>query len=180
MGNLSLKRLFMTRGLLPTLVATALVLAGCGNAPSNGTAPTTTTPTSTTSATTSTSATTAAPTSTTTSTASRLPTTSATATKTPSPTTTRSAGGASTPTAAIAAWMGKKGFRYAGECATTTLEKDIGKYCSSLCEDKGARRIYRIGPTFSEYTQWLLLERSGGTWRVIAAAKDTGTAPPPW
>lgn len=97
-----------------------------------------------------------------------------------SPTPTRTGGGASTPAGAIGAWTAKQGFTYAGDCASTELETDIGKLCSSLCENRGDQRIYKIGRTFSEYTTWLLLERSGGTWRVIATAPEKGTAPPPW
>jgi hypothetical protein len=89
-------------------------------------------------------------------------------------------GGELTPAEAIGAWMAKKGYAYAGSCEDTTIEDDIGKYCSSLCENRGTRQIHKIGPTFSEYTTWLLLEKSGGLWRVIATAKDTGTAPAPW
>lgn len=76
--------------------------------------------------------------------------------------------------------MTGQGYIYAGDCATTTIEDDLGKHCSSLCEDLGDRQVYKIGPTFSEYTTWLLLERSGGVWRVTDTAKDTGTGPAPW
>lgn len=76
--------------------------------------------------------------------------------------------------------MAGRGYAYAGDCATTRVESDVGKYCSSLYESQGGRRIYRVGPTFSEYTTWLLLEQSSGAWRVMATAKDVGTAPPPW
>jgi hypothetical protein len=76
--------------------------------------------------------------------------------------------------------MARRGYAYAGDCGTTRLETDVGKYCSSLFEKRGSRRIYSVGPTFSEYTTWLLLKESSGTWRVAATAPDTGAAPPPW
>ena len=95
-------------------------------------------------------------------------------------TSTTSESGAATPAEAIEVWMDGEGLAYAGECATTTIEDDLGKYCSSLCEDRGESQIHKVGPTFSEYTTWLLLERSGGTWSVTDTAEDTGTAPAPW
>lgn len=95
-------------------------------------------------------------------------------------TTTTAKPGEPTPAQAIKVWMERKGYVYAGECATTTVEDDLGKYCSSLCEDRGSSQIHKIGPTFSEYTTWLLLARTEGTWRVVDSVKDTGTAPAPW
>ncbi|GAA2151366.1 hypothetical protein FHX52_0508 [Humibacillus xanthopallidus] len=76
--------------------------------------------------------------------------------------------------------MARKGYTYAGDCGSTQLETDVGKYCSSLYEKQPALRIYSVGPTFSEYTTWLLLRQSSGTWRVTAAARITGMSPPPW
>lgn len=185
--GLSSNRLHKARWLLPTLAAAALVIAGCGSAtpPEPGA---TVTPTTSTSATTTGTAaptsTTGAPTTTTPTTtptkSPAAPTSKLTSQPTPKPTSAKPAAGAATPAGAIGVWMAKKGFTYAGDCATTTLEDDIGKHCSSLCKDLGDKRIYKIGPTFSEYTTWLLLKKSSGGWLVTATAPDTGTAPPPW
>lgn len=98
----------------------------------------------------------------------------------PSPTSAGLPTGAATPERAIRVWMAKRGYAYAGDCATTQLERDAGKYCSSLFERRASQRIYCVGPTFSEYTTWLLLKQSSGGWRVTASAKDNGTSPPPW
>lgn len=87
---------------------------------------------------------------------------------------------AATPAEAIGIWMEDQGHTYAGDCAATTIEDDIGKYCSSLCKASAHEAIYKVGPTFSEYTTWLLLEKSDATWRVVDTAPDTGTAPAPW
>ena len=88
--------------------------------------------------------------------------------------------GFATPEGAIRAWMAKQGHAYAGDCGTTRLETDAGKYCSSLFKRQVGQRIYEIGPTFSEYTTYVLLTESSGSWRVTATAKDDGTSPPPW
>ena len=87
--------------------------------------------------------------------------------------------GFATPEGAIRAWMAKQGYAYAGDCSTTRLETDAGKYCSSLFKLQVGQRIYGIGPTFSEFTTYLLLTESSGGWRVTATAKDDGTSPPP-
>lgn len=160
------------RWLLPTLVATALVLAGCGDTPAGGPGGSTTLPDS--------SGATSTPTPTAPTTSDVPSSTTPSATSSTTSATTSSVPGAATPAEAIGIWMDDEGYTYAGECATTDLETDIGKYCSSLCEDRGDERIYKIGPTFSEYTTWLLLEKSDAKWRVVDTAPDTGTAPPPW
>lgn len=150
--------------LLPALITT-LALAACGQTPAGGPGALTTLPTTTASFTS------ASPTST--------PSTAPATSSSPA-TTTSSAPGEPTPAAAIEAWMEGQGFVYAGECASTTIEDDVGKHCSSLCEDLGDRQVHKEGMTFSEYTTWLLVERQNGTWRVTDTADDTGTAPAPW
>ncbi len=85
-----------------------------------------------------------------------------------------------TPEGAIRAWMTRQGYAYAGDCRTTRLETDAGKYCSSLVKRQAGQRIYSVGPTFSEYTTYLLLTQSSGEWRVTATARDDGSSPPPW
>jgi len=76
--------------------------------------------------------------------------------------------------------MVTQGYRYAGECAETTIEDDIGKFCSTRCIDRVNQKIYGVGRTFSEYTTWLLVERRAGGWLVVATARHEGTTPPPW
>ena len=171
--------------MLPVLAATTLTLAACGQTPAGPGASLTTLPGATT---TSPSSTSQSPSSSATSqsgpstasTSSPPETTSSSAPTSAPAKTTNPQPGEPTPAQAIKVWMERKGYVYAGECATTTVEDDLGKYCSSLCEDRGSSQIHKIGPTFSEYTTWLLLARTEGTWRVVDSAKDTGTAPAPW
>ena len=84
---------------------------------------------------------------------------------------------------AIGAYVRSVGHDYAGDCATTTLEQDVGKHCSTLHEDRGTSRIYATGPTFSEFDTWLLLQLQGGRWSVVDSA-SAGTLdrplPPAW
>lgn len=110
----------------------------------------------------------------TTTTSTSVPPTSA-ATDPPSPTTTLPEGFA-TPEDAIEDYLEDKGYEYAGDCAGTDLETDVGKWCSiadSGMDDPDPddnTRIYFIGPTFSEGAEELTLTRgSDGKWRVTAS-----------
>jgi hypothetical protein len=71
---------------------------------------------------------------------------------------------------ALATFVFADGMPYAGDCATTDLEEDVGAWCTILDEDRGTTRIYGAGPTFSEYTTWLLLEEGPDGWAVIDSA----------
>ena len=82
---------------------------------------------------------------------------------------------------AIAVWVEQSGEQYAGDCETTDVETDVGKYCSSLQEDRGDSAIYLIGLTFSEYGIWLLLEQVDGDWVVSDWADVVAEEMvPPW
>jgi hypothetical protein len=82
---------------------------------------------------------------------------------------------------AIAAYVEESGEQYAGDCESTDPEKDIGKYCSMLWEDRGDSAIYVVGTTFSEIGMWVLLEQVDGDWVVSATALAGGdSTEPPW
>jgi hypothetical protein len=82
---------------------------------------------------------------------------------------------------AVAVWVEDSGEQYAGDCATTNVETDVGKYCSQLWEDRGDSAIYVIGRTFSEFGFWVLLERADGDWVVSDWAEVAGEEMvPPW
>jgi len=82
---------------------------------------------------------------------------------------------------AIAAFVEGYGEQYAGDCATTNVETDVGKYCSTLWEDRGDSAVYVIGLTFSEYDTWLLLELVDGDWVVTDWAEVVAEdMVPPW
>lgn len=82
---------------------------------------------------------------------------------------------------AITVWVEEYGEQYAGDCDTTDIETDVGKYCSTLWEDRGDSAIYAIGLTFSEYGFWVLLERMDGDWVVSDLADVVAEEMvPPW
>lgn len=109
------------------------------------------------------------------------PATTTTAT-TDEPTTSSTAPSTTAPPAtveeALAGFAFGAGMPYAGDCAATTLEEDTGKWCSTLSEDRGSTRIYGAGPTFSEYTTWLLLTEGPAGWTVEDSA-SAGTMDDP-
>ena len=141
---------------LITLVAAALLLASCGEDTTTGTPPTATTSPSSSS--------------------------SAASTGTAAPTTTSPATGAASPDDAIRAWMEQRGFSYAGNCSTISPVTHVGEKCADLEADRGERKVYLIGRTFSEGDTWLLVEQSNGYWQVVDTAKLTltGSQQPPW
>jgi len=82
---------------------------------------------------------------------------------------------------AISVWVEEYGEQYAGDCETTNVETDVGKYCSSLWEDRGDSAIYAIGLTFSEFGFWVLLEQVDGDWVVSDWADVVAEEMvPPW
>ena len=82
---------------------------------------------------------------------------------------------------AIAAFVEESGGQYAGDCENTDPEKDIGKFCSMLWEDRGDSAIYVVGMTFSDVVLWVLLEQVDGDWVVVdTVAGSGGDAESPW
>jgi hypothetical protein len=104
-------------------------------------------------------------------------TTEATTTSTTQPPTTTTTAAAqpagfATPEDAIRDYIEGQGHEYAGDCASTSLEEDVGKWCSGQSADNGDTRTYYIGPTFSEGAEQLTVTRSstsaGDRWSVTA------------
>jgi len=81
----------------------------------------------------------------------------------------------------IAVFVEEYGEQYAGDCATTDVDTDVGKYCFQLWEDRGDSAIYVIGISFSKYSTWLLLKQADGAWIVSDWAQIQGEdMVPPW
>ena len=58
---------------------------------------------------------------------------------------------------------------YAGNCADTDIEADIGKWCSTIVSFSPGEVVVDIGPTFSEYATRLTLVPAGNGYRVESA-----------
>lgn len=98
---------------------------------------------------------------------------------TEAPPTVEPSRGYATAEEAIAAWVAPS--EYAGDCSATTVEEDVGKVCSSFYGGSGSQAVYAVGPTFSEFGEWLLLEQQAdGTWLVVDTSPVGTVAVPPW
>ena len=71
---------------------------------------------------------------------------------------------------AIAAWLGARGITYAGPCSEASLPEDSGRYCSNISEDRGTTVVLMLGPTFSEFDSWILVQRGPNGWLVVKQA----------
>jgi hypothetical protein len=85
-----------------------------------------------------------------------------------------------TPQDAVALWVIAQGAQYAGDCAATSLDTDVGKVCSSQYSAAGADVVYIVGPTFSEFTTYLLVSEEASGWYVADTAPAEMGVPPPW
>jgi hypothetical protein len=103
---------------------------------------------------------------------------------TPVPATaTPEASGAAEP--ALAAYVQttlQKGF--VADCTKTDVTNDKDKICATMLGERNGQRAYKLGPTFSEPTQWVILEQRNGAWAVVAnfpLNADTAAVPGiPW
>lgn len=71
------------------------------------------------------------------------------------------------PEDAIADWVDKnRSVGYVGDCSKANPGEDAGKLCSSQIGERGRRRAYSIGPTFSEPTALAILEDTAQGWTI--------------
>ena len=88
------------------------------------------------------------------------------ATPTSTATASEAAAQPATPTGAeagVAQYMSSQGIEYAGDCATTQLPRDKGKWCSTLVEgaDSNDKKVYGVGPVGEKPTKMITLTRHG-------------------
>jgi len=62
---------------------------------------------------------------------------------------------------------------YAGDCSATDVERDVGSICSTRRGERDGVQAFVLGQTFSETTQWVMLEQQGGSWRVVDSVPIT-------
>ncbi|MEX2268852.1 MAG: hypothetical protein WEA75_09220 [Acidimicrobiia bacterium] len=101
-------------------------------------------------------------------------TTTLAAATTTTTTTTTPAVGFATPEDAIRAYVEAQGNQYAGDCAGTDLETDVGKWCSAVRANDGTNATYGIGPAFAEFAEELTLVNGPGGWTVTSSAPVPG------
>lgn len=70
------------------------------------------------------------------------------------------------------------------DCTKADVSKDANKICAILRGERGTQRAYIIGPTFSEPSQWVIMEERAGQWVVAQTTgltADTAAVPGvPW
>lgn len=67
---------------------------------------------------------------------------------------------------------------YIPYCSEANRGTDVGKLCASFRGERGTRRAYDIGPTFSEPTGLAIMEQGdGGTWTVLSVTNRDPSAP---
>ena len=59
------------------------------------------------------------------------------------------------------------------DCTKAEAQRDAGKVCSTFRGERGNFRAYVLGATFSEGTQWAILEQRGGNWTVASTIQLT-------
>lgn len=59
------------------------------------------------------------------------------------------------------------------DCSKADAQRDAGKICSVIRGERGNLRAYAIGATFSEGTQWVILQERGGQWSVASTQQLT-------
>jgi hypothetical protein len=78
----------------------------------------------------------------------------------------------------LAEWVAaNRNVAYLSDCAAAQRPGDIGKLCSTLLGERGTRRAYALGPTFSEPTALAILEETPDTWTVLSVTNRDPSQP---
>jgi hypothetical protein len=73
------------------------------------------------------------------------------------------------PEDAIAGWVdANRSVAYIGDCSKANPGEDSGKLCSLQIGERGRRRAYSIGPTFSEPTALAIVEDTAQGWTIYS------------
>ena len=70
------------------------------------------------------------------------------------------------------------------DCTRADVAVDVNKVCASFRGERDQQRAYVLGLTFSEFTEWVILEKQGSEWKVASTSAlnaDTAAIPGiPW
>ena len=74
------------------------------------------------------------------------------------------------PEAVIGQWVhDNRNVDFVGLCQNAKQGVDVGKLCTSELGQRGTRRAYSLGPTFSDPTARVMVEtQQDGTWKVLS------------
>ena len=78
------------------------------------------------------------------------------------------------PEAVIGDWVRtNRNVDFVGLCQNSKPGIDVGKLCTNELGQRGTRRAYALGPTFSEATALVMVEQAqDGTWKVVHVHKS--------
>lgn len=78
----------------------------------------------------------------------------------------------------LAQWVAdNRNVGFVPRCDAADRGKDIGKLCATYIGERGTRRAYSLGPTFSEATALAILEEKAEGWSVLSVANRDPSAP---
>jgi hypothetical protein len=74
--------------------------------------------------------------------------------------------------------------QFVEDCTKADVTNDTGKVCAAFQGERQGLRAYKVGLTFSEFSQWVIMGQNGGQWSVVATVPitaDTAAVPGvPW
>jgi hypothetical protein len=77
------------------------------------------------------------------------------------------------PEDAIAGWVAaNRSVGYVGDCANANRGEATGKLCSAQVGERGKRRAYALGPTFSEPTALAIVEDTAQGWTIYSVENN--------
>jgi hypothetical protein len=81
------------------------------------------------------------------------------------------------PEVALADWVAaNRNVAFIADCDDAQRGADTGKLCATLLGERGTRRAYALGPTFSQATGLAMLEQAADGWTVLSVTNRDPSA----
>lgn len=81
------------------------------------------------------------------------------------------------PDVALTAWVrDNRNVAFIANCDDAVRGVDIGKFCARFLGERGTRRAYELGPTFSRGTALAMLEQRPDGWAVLSVTNRDPSA----
>ncbi len=81
------------------------------------------------------------------------------------------------PADALAQWVSEnRNVAFIPDCSKAEAGTDTGKLCALQVGERGTRRAYTLGPTFSEPTALALLEETPDGWKILSVTNRDPSA----
>jgi hypothetical protein len=66
---------------------------------------------------------------------------------------------------------------FVADCDDAQRPDDVGKQCAERLGERGGLIAFKLGPTFSEYTQIIILEQLDGVWTIAEQQRHSPDDP---